>query len=51
MPPTDPVYESVRNLPVYECPSDTGGFWAEAGEVPAGMRSCYWMSGTSYDAN
>lgn len=51
VPPTDPVYESVRNLPVYECPSDTGGFWAEAGEVPAGMRSCYWMSGTSYDAN
>jgi prepilin-type N-terminal cleavage/methylation domain-containing protein len=27
VPPSDPMFDIVRNLPVYECPSDDGGFW------------------------
>jgi prepilin-type N-terminal cleavage/methylation domain-containing protein/prepilin-type processing-associated H-X9-DG protein len=49
--PDDPLYESVRNLPVYACPSDDGGFWmTETGDV-ANCSSLYRFSGNSYDCN
>lgn len=51
VPPTDPLFERVRDLPVYQCPSDTGGFWGMTTEKPSGPCPWYWMAGTSYDAN
>jgi len=51
VPPTDPMFEIVRNMPVYACPSDDGGFWMfETGDNP-NCRSLYWFSGNSYDCN
>lgn len=51
IPPDDPQFEIVRRMPVYECPSDDGGFWMfETGDNP-NCRSLYWFSGNSYDCN
>jgi prepilin-type N-terminal cleavage/methylation domain-containing protein/prepilin-type processing-associated H-X9-DG protein len=51
VPPTDPQFEIVRNMPVFACPSDDGGFWMfEVGANP-NCRSLYWFSGNSYDSN
>lgn len=49
--PDDPLFEAVRNLPVYECPSDDGSFWMyETGDL-VNARSLYWFAGSSYDSN
>ena len=51
VPPDDPLFEVVRKMPVYECPSDDGGFWMfETGDNP-NSKSLYWFSGNSYDSN
>ncbi len=51
VPPNSPLFETVRNMPVFECPSDTGGFWMnQPSDLPI-AKSCYWMNGTSYDEN
>jgi len=49
--PSDPQFEVVRNLPVYQCPSDRGGFWqTDAGGAP-NFPSQYYECGTSYTTN
>ena len=49
--PDDPQFELVRQMPVFECPSDDGSFWMfETGDNP-NCRSLYWFSGNSYDSN
>ncbi|MGD8454493.1 MAG: DUF1559 domain-containing protein [Phycisphaerae bacterium] len=51
VPPDDELFEAVRKMPVYECPSDTGGFWMyDDGDDP-NWKSLYWQVGTSYDFN
>jgi len=51
VPPGNPLYESVRNMPVYLCPSDTGGVWNNAPNDEPFSRSLYWEAGSSYDEN
>jgi prepilin-type N-terminal cleavage/methylation domain-containing protein len=51
VPPGAVLYESVRQMPVFECPSDTGGFWNnEPGDNPM-CKELYWQVGSSYDEN
>ncbi len=51
-PNTDPVrFESVRNMPLYRCPSDTGGFWNVGPSNESNGRELYREVGTSYDLN
>jgi prepilin-type N-terminal cleavage/methylation domain-containing protein len=50
--PTDPQFELVRNLPLYRCPSDTGGMWnTETGDETTSNQILYWETGSSYDCN
>jgi len=50
--PTDPEFDGVRKMPIFECPSDTGGFWNnDPGENTTGPKSLYWETGNSYDEN
>src|SRR5690606_37019912 len=49
--PTDPQFEAVRQMPLYECPSDSGGVWNVGGGETELNRSLYYESGTSYDMN
>ncbi len=49
--PEDPEFEPVRNVPVYRCPSDTGGFWFTETQDNPNARQLYWFSGTSYTVN
>jgi prepilin-type N-terminal cleavage/methylation domain-containing protein/prepilin-type processing-associated H-X9-DG protein len=51
VPPEDPLYEIVRNLPVFACPSDDGGFWMWYGGDFPNAPNLYWFSGNSYDCN
>ncbi|MBU0641072.1 MAG: DUF1559 domain-containing protein [Planctomycetes bacterium] len=50
-----PWFERKRELPIFECPSDTSGFWnTEAGHDPNDLTriySTYWQCGSSYDSN
>jgi prepilin-type N-terminal cleavage/methylation domain-containing protein/prepilin-type processing-associated H-X9-DG protein len=49
--PEDPQYEAVRQMPVFQCPSDTGGFWSsDPGDTPM-SKELYWVTGNSYDEN
>ena len=51
VPPGHPLYEAVRNVPVFQCPSDVGGFWqSDAGLTQDGPPT-YWQCGTSYTMN
>jgi len=51
VPPDDPMFEVVRQMPVFQCPSDMGGFWnTDPGDTP-NSKELYWEVGTSYDAN
>ncbi len=51
--PTDPQFEPVRNMPVYYCPSDTGGIWGNPGSYgdTETNPTCYFECGNSYDMN
>jgi len=49
--PDDPRFDLFRRMPVYECPSDTGGFWTTRADPDSRWRSEYWMFGTSYTSN
>jgi prepilin-type N-terminal cleavage/methylation domain-containing protein/prepilin-type processing-associated H-X9-DG protein len=51
VPPGHPLYDAVRNLPVFRCPSDTGGFWQyDPNLTPVGPL-LYSERGTSYTVN
>jgi prepilin-type processing-associated H-X9-DG protein len=51
VPEDDPEYEAVRQMPVYECPSDTGGFWNSESGDDTMSQHLYDFVGTSYDLN
>jgi prepilin-type N-terminal cleavage/methylation domain-containing protein len=49
---TDPeLWEEVRNLPIYECPSDTGGFWTNQTDDWENLVPLHFYCGSSYDCN
>ena len=51
VPASDPMFDIVRSLPVYECPSDMGqGDWTNTG-VASPITSRYRFQGTSYGPN
>ena len=49
--PADPLYETVRDMPVYACPSDDGGFWMTETGATENCWNLYRFSGNSYDCN
>jgi len=50
--PGDPQFEKVRDLPIFQCPSDQGGVWNDSNnDDPFNPHTLYWESGTSYDEN
>ena len=54
IPPTDAQFDSSRNMPIFYCPSDTGGVFAQDSQgdgEPTRFVPMYWEWGTSYDAN
>jgi prepilin-type N-terminal cleavage/methylation domain-containing protein len=51
-PSNQSMFEMVRNLPLYRCPSDVGGFWNQAGgQTSENGRELYREVGSSYDLN
>lgn len=50
VPPSDPMFEIVRRVPVFECPSDQGLVWTNNPD-PSLVLHKYRFAGTSYDAN
>ncbi len=52
VPPSSPLYDGVRNLPLFRCPSDTGGFWNNETDLShSNGRELYYEVGSSYDLN
>jgi prepilin-type N-terminal cleavage/methylation domain-containing protein len=46
------LWEEVRDLPIYECPSDVGGFWnTQTDDLENFAMPIYWQCGSSYDFN
>ncbi len=49
--PSHPQFNVIRNMPIFQCPSDTGGFWnSDPGDTPM-CKELYWQVGSSYDYN
>ncbi len=46
-----PEFEMNRNLPVFACPSDTGGYWNTQTDDIESLRPIYRDTGSSYDLN
>lgn len=52
VPPTDAaLFERVRDLPIFQCPSDDGGFWNNQTDGNEAVVSTYYSCGSSYDEN
>jgi hypothetical protein len=49
--PADPQFDLLRRMPIYECPSDSGGFWGSSSDPDSRWRSEYWQFGSSYTIN
>ncbi len=49
--PDEPEYAMSRNVPIYECPSDTGGIWHNEGGEEQNSRRAYDFYGASYIIN
>ena len=52
--PGDPQFEKVRDVPLFLCPSDTGGVWQNTDGTDPDVwstKTMYWECGTSYDEN
>jgi len=48
----DPVlFEQVRDLPVYQCTADTGGFWNNDTGTDEQVEPVYYKFGSSFDFN
>ena len=46
------LFRYVREvMDIYECPSDTGGFWSDQENDLEFSESLYWACGSSYDFN
>ncbi len=51
--PTDPQFEPVRTMPIFQCPSDQGAVWSTvgtSGETETNPQ-LYFEAGSSYDMN
>jgi len=44
-------FEQRREMPVFHCPSDLGGFWNDQQDNENQEYSTYYVTGSSYDAN
>ena len=44
-------YEENREMPVFECPSDLGGYWNSQTDNEFHQYPTYWSCGSSYDSN
>jgi prepilin-type N-terminal cleavage/methylation domain-containing protein len=51
VPADDALFESVRKVPVFQCPSDRGGVWTNANTPEPWCDSVYYYCGTSYLTN
>lgn len=51
VPPDDPLYEAARKMPVFHCPSDDGGVFADIGTPNQWNQSEYYATGSSYSEN
>ena len=51
VPPEDPLFDIVRDLPVFECPDDRGGFWQTSTSADPWSKSLYYAVGSSYTLN
>ena len=49
--PDDPLFQKVRDLPIYQCPSDHGGFWNSSQGNDPFSDQLYWHAGSSYTLN
>jgi prepilin-type N-terminal cleavage/methylation domain-containing protein len=45
------LWEQVRDLPIYECPSDSGGFWTHQTDDWENLVPLHFYCGSSYDCN
>lgn len=45
------LFRQVRDLPIYECPADTGGFWNTQTDDQEHDYPLYFETGSSYDFN
>lgn len=50
VPETDPMFDIVRRVPVFECPSDQGETWTNSAS-PSRILNRYRYMGTSYGTN
>jgi prepilin-type N-terminal cleavage/methylation domain-containing protein len=49
---TDPMFDVVRKMPMYMCPSDTGGYWGSQDDPQdQNGHQLYYECGNSYDFN
>jgi len=47
-----PAFEQVRNMPVFFCPSDNGGFWNNQGDDNLDVVTpLHYTTGSSFDCN
>jgi len=46
-----PWFDERRQMPIYQCPSDTGGYWHSEGSNATQHGPIYWECGSSYDLN
>ena len=49
--PDEPLYEQVRNVPIFRCPSDKGGYWMTDLDEEPWTHSLYDAVGSSYTMN
>ena len=47
----DPLFDGVRNVPVFQCPSDKGATWTNDPNAEPWCTSAYWYCGSSYLTN
>ena len=46
-----PWFDERREMPIYQCPSDLGGFWNSDNPNATEHGPIYWECGSSYDVN
>ncbi|HUU96531.1 MAG TPA: prepilin-type N-terminal cleavage/methylation domain-containing protein [Phycisphaerae bacterium] len=46
-----PWFDERRKMPIYQCPSDTGGFWNTDQANTTEHGPIHWETGSSYDVN
>ena len=46
-----PWFDERRKMPIYQCPSDTGGYWNSDQPNTTEHGPIHWETGSSYDVN